>query len=73
MAATIDDVAKKANVWISTVSRVLNRRHLVNAETRKRVEKAIKQLAYHPSVYAQGLAKRRSDVRNLGTGRRNGQ
>jgi LacI family transcriptional regulator len=73
MAATIEDVARKAEVSISTVSRVLNRCHLVNAETRKRVERAIVQLAYYPSVYAQGLARRRSDILDLGYGRRNGQ
>ena len=33
-----------ANVSISTVSRVLNRRNLVNSETRKRVESAISQI-----------------------------
>jgi DNA-binding LacI/PurR family transcriptional regulator len=67
MANTIEDVAKIANVSISTVSRVLNRRHLVNSATRQRVEKVIKQLNYSPNVYAQGLMIGRSDIPDLGT------
>jgi LacI family transcriptional regulator len=69
MAAKIDDVAKKARVSISTVSRVLNGHRVVKAETRERVERAIKQLAYRPSVYAQGLARGTSDIANLDTDR----
>ena len=42
MPASIEDVAKKANVSISTVSRVINRRELVNVQTRERVEKVIR-------------------------------
>jgi LacI family transcriptional regulator, galactose operon repressor len=70
MVATIDDVAKKAKVSISTVSRVLNRPKLVNAKTRERVETAIKQLDYRPNEYAQGLMRGRSNLPSLGTRRR---
>ncbi|RMF78000.1 MAG: LacI family transcriptional regulator, partial [Planctomycetota bacterium] len=38
MRVSIADVAKRANVSISTVSRVLNRREVVSPETRRRVE-----------------------------------
>lgn len=65
MAASIEDVAKKANVSISTVSRVLNRRNVVNADTRKRVEEAIAELGYRPNVFARGLMLRKSNVLSL--------
>jgi LacI family transcriptional regulator len=65
MATSIEDVAKKANVSISTVSRVLNRRNLVNVETRKRVEAAIAELGYRPNVFARGLMLRKSNVLGL--------
>ncbi len=62
MPATIHDVAQQANVSISTVSRVVNRSHLVNPQTRQRVEAAIKRLAYRPNVHAQSLMSSRSDL-----------
>lgn len=65
MAASIEDVAKKASVSISTVSRVLNRRNIVNTETRKRVEAAIAELGYQPNVFARGLMLRKSNVLGL--------
>lgn len=65
MAASIEDVAKKASVSISTVSRVLNRRNVVNAETRKRVEAAIAELGYRPNVFARGLMLQKSNVLGL--------
>lgn len=58
----MEDVAKKANVSISTVSRVLNRQNIVNAATRKRVESAIEELGYKPNVFARGLMLRRSHI-----------
>ncbi|MDI6602335.1 MAG: LacI family DNA-binding transcriptional regulator [Thermoanaerobacteraceae bacterium] len=54
--ATIDDVAKKAGVGRSTVSRVLNNSPKVSDKTRELVFKAIKELDYHPSSIARGLA-----------------
>jgi LacI family transcriptional regulator len=65
MPASIQDVADRANVSISTVSRVLNRRNLVNSETRKRVESAISELGYSPNVFARGLMLRRSHILGL--------
>ena len=52
MPASIEDVAKLANVSISTVSRVINRRNLVNEETCHRVEAAIRELRYRPNAFA---------------------
>lgn len=65
MPASIEDVAKKANVSISTVSRVVNRGHMVNVETRKRVEKVIESLGYRPNVFARGLMLKKSNILSL--------
>jgi len=62
---SIEDVAKKANVSISTVSRVLNRRNIVNINTRKRVESAIQELGYRPNVFARGLMLQKSNILGL--------
>jgi LacI family transcriptional regulator len=62
---SIQDVADKAKVSISTVSRVLNRREIVNEDTRKRVESAISDLGYSPNVFARGLMLRRSHILGL--------
>jgi LacI family transcriptional regulator len=65
MPVSIQDVADKANVSISTVSRVLNRRNVVNEKTRQRVESAINELGYSPNVFARGLMLRRSNILGL--------
>lgn len=63
---TIKDVAKKAGVSITTVSFVLNRRPgvTIREAVKKRVLEAARELHYHPSALAAGLAGRRT--RNLG-------
>ena len=53
--ATIYDIAKKANVSISTVSRVFNSSTLVSKKTRKKVEKAIEEMDYIPNAIARSL------------------
>lgn len=65
MPASISDVARLAKVSISTVSRVMNRRSVVNAQTRVRVETAIRELGYQPNAFARGLMLRRSEVIGL--------
>lgn len=62
MAVSIQDVANKADVSISTVSRVVNRRNIVNEKTRTRVESAIQELGYRPNVFARGLMLNRSNI-----------
>ncbi|MBO8161829.1 MAG: LacI family DNA-binding transcriptional regulator [Thermosipho sp. (in: Bacteria)] len=57
---SIKEVAKKAGVSISTVSRVLNNSAPVSDELRARVEKAIKELGYYPSNIAKSLRKGRT-------------
>ena len=58
--ATIADVAARAGVGASTVSRVLNDHPRVSATTRARVLTAIDELGYRPSPLAQGLPRGRS-------------
>ena len=65
MPVSIMDVAKLANVSISTVSRVINRRELVNPNTRARVESAIDELGYQPNAFARGLMLRKSEMVGL--------
>ena len=54
-ATTLSDVAKLAGVSIATVSKALNGRGQVRAETRVRVEEAAKRLHFTPNPLAQGL------------------
>jgi DNA-binding LacI/PurR family transcriptional regulator len=53
---TINDVARTAGVSVSTVSRILNDKPDVSAETRQRVMQVIDDLGYAPHAGAQGLA-----------------
>lgn len=55
---SIDDVAKKAGVSISTVSRVMNTPELVKEETRCKVEKVISEHSYIPLSNARNLSKK---------------
>ncbi len=52
---TIRDVAKKANVSISTVSHVINDTHYVKHETKEKVLQAIHDLNYIPNNIAKSL------------------
>lgn len=58
--ATIKDVAKRAQVSPSTVSRVLNEKVFVDEETKRRVQEAIKALRYQPNPLARALRERRT-------------
>ena len=62
---TIKDVAKKANVSVATVSRVINNTGYVNHETRKIVEVAIEELGYVPNELARSLFRKRSNIIGL--------
>jgi LacI family transcriptional regulator len=57
---TISDVAARAGVSISTVSRVLNGTAPVDAETAERVRSAIADLNYHPRPAARTLASNKT-------------
>ena len=52
---TRKDVAERANVSVTVVSRVTNNNGYVAADKRKRVEKVIEELGYSPNLIARGL------------------
>ena len=62
--ATIRDVAEAAGVSTVTVSRVVNDSDLVQAETRARVERAMRELGYVPNLTAQAM--RTNATRTIG-------
>lgn len=55
--ATIFDVAKKAGVSKSTVSRVINSNGYVSKESKKKILKAASELNYSPSILARQFRK----------------
>lgn len=57
---TLEDIAKKAGVSRSTVSRVVNEHPYVRQDVRERVLKLIQDTGYHPNVAARTLASQRS-------------
>lgn len=57
---TIQDIATKANVSKSTVSRVLNGTTAVHPDKRRAVLLATKQLGFEPNFFARSLASGRS-------------
>jgi LacI family transcriptional regulator len=62
MKPTIRDVAKLANVSISTVSRVMNSPETVVEHKRIRVLEVIEQLRYQPNALARGLISKKSNT-----------
>ena len=59
--ANIRDVALHAGVAVKTVSRVLNGHPYVSAETRERVERAVRELRFKPSIAARILSGSKSN------------
>lgn len=59
---TVTDVAKRANVSIATVSRVLNGSATVSPETRERVMQAVADLYYTPNKAARNLKSGKSST-----------
>ncbi|MBQ6384075.1 MAG: LacI family DNA-binding transcriptional regulator [Clostridia bacterium] len=62
---TLRDVAERAGVTITTVSRMLNGRVNVSDKTRGRIEEAMRELGYHPNEMARALAKKSSNLIGL--------
>lgn len=62
MAVTIKDVAKLAEVSISTVSRVINESKPVSPEARRKVLHAIETLGYEPNEVARSLVTKKSNL-----------
>lgn len=61
----IDDVAKKAGVSVTTVSRVLNNRGYISEETREKVYRVMKELDYQPNEMARALFRKKSNMIGL--------
>ncbi|WP_395621871.1 LacI family DNA-binding transcriptional regulator [Sphingomonas daechungensis] len=60
--ATIRDVARRAQVSVASVSRVLNRLDNVSEETRARVTEAVRELGYVPHAGARSLSLARTNA-----------
>ena len=65
MKVKIQDVAKKAGVSPTTVSRVLNNRGYISEETREKVNRAMKELNYVPNDVARSLFNKRTNLIGL--------
>ena len=55
---TLHDLAKRCNVSTATVSAVVNGAEWVSPKTRRRVQRAIDEMGYHPNQLARGLKRR---------------
>lgn len=62
---TIKEVAKRAGVSTSTVSRTLSGNIFVNKDTKKKVIKAVNELGYSPNVLAKGLKEGKTNTIGL--------
>ncbi|PQP89332.1 LacI family DNA-binding transcriptional regulator [Paenibacillus sp. AR247] len=62
---TIKDVARHAGVSVATVSRCINETGYVHADTRKKVEDAVRALNYAPNEVARSLYTRKSRLIGL--------
>ncbi|WP_046174303.1 LacI family DNA-binding transcriptional regulator [Domibacillus indicus] len=62
MAVTIKDVAKRAQVAPSTVSRVIADHPKITQETKEKVRKVMQELGYHPNLLARKLVTQSSQT-----------
>jgi LacI family sucrose operon transcriptional repressor len=62
---TIKDVAERAGVSVTTVSRVLNNRGYISEATRKKVYQAMEELDYQPNEVARSLFRKKSNIIGL--------
>ncbi len=60
--ASIKEVAARAGVSISTVSKYINRSSSLTADYRRRVEAAVRDMNYRPSPVARSLRTRKTNV-----------
>ena len=59
--ATLKDVAARAGLSVTTVSRVLNNRGYLSEQTREKVYAAMRELNYHPNEVARSLLKKHTN------------
>jgi LacI family transcriptional regulator len=57
---TVNDVAARAGVSVGTVSKALNGRGQLRAETRRKVVMAAQELGFHPNMLARNLTEGRT-------------
>ncbi len=68
MTATLQDIAERAGVSISTVSRVLNdkgKAFRIARDTRERIERTARELNYRPNQLARGLRLKQTNTIGL--------
>jgi Transcriptional regulators len=63
--ATINDVAERAGVSVTTVSRVLNNRGYISEKTRQLVYRTMEELNYQPNEIARSLLRKQSNIIGL--------
>ncbi len=62
MAATIYDLAEKAGVSISTVSKALNDSYSISEKTKKRIREIADSIGYKPNARARSFARRKNGI-----------
>ena len=65
MQVTIKDIAKEADVSVTTVSRVLNNKPDVGDDTRAKILKIIDEMNYNPNSVARGLVMQKTHTIGL--------
>lgn len=63
--ATIKEVAQRAGVSVTTVSRVLNKRGYISQEMHDKIYATMEELNYQPNEVARSLTKRRTKIIGL--------
>ncbi len=58
----IKEIAKKANVGVGTVSRVINNSGYVSQKTREKVEKVIAETGYHSNEIARSMSTQHNNI-----------
>lgn len=65
MSIKLVDIAKRAGVSVSTVSRTINHPEKVKEATRSKVLKVIKEMGYKPKVSEKGLVSRKINLNDI--------
>ncbi|UUX33926.1 LacI family DNA-binding transcriptional regulator [Fundicoccus culcitae] len=65
MAVTIKDVARKAGVAPSTVTRVIHDSPIISQKTKEKVREVMKEMNYYPNLNARSLASKKTSVIGL--------
>lgn len=63
--ATLKDVAEKAGVTVTTVSRMINNRGYISEKTKENITNAMRELHYQPNEVARSLSLQRSSYIGL--------